>query len=395
MSLSLCECEHVCLCTNIHDSYISLFLSLQSVFISPNITIEELEERLRNAWSVIRESRDMNPNCRGYALPSLCFSVLPLCNTPELTNHQYFAKIALYKANMANQAMQTSGKRGPKKEKKHRKGNKNSRPTEPQDIYDTIATVERDKRALGNKHFRNFVQEMDELTDYMYSSQSTTYESPTRNTENLQRLCKKDCELLELELCSMEYAIAKRHPTIGQKLPLEDCDELREGSTCSHTGIDIEADPHQTCYWDKGTGYRGMVNVSKSGKECMKWTKIMREIADLPELAGHNFCRNPKGQEMQPWCYIDKHKTIEYCNITKCAEKMWLYIIAGTLILGMSLFLLVIILCCRKCKRKGVSNIQNVSSLSVNLKIMILTNCFCFSRSMFPMLIRISMEIHD
>lgn len=340
------------------------YISLQSVFVSPNITIEELEERLRNAWSVIRESRDMNPNCRGYALPSLCFSVLPVCNTPELTNHQYFAKIALYKANMASQAASTGtggGKRGPKKEKKHRKGNKNTKPTEPQDIYDTIAAVNRDKRALGNKHFRNYVQEMDELNEYLMSGQ-TTYESPTRNTENLQRLCKKDCELLELELCSMEYAIAKRHPTIGQKLPLEDCDELREGSVCSHTGIDIEADPHQTCYWDKGTGYRGMVNVSKSGKECMKWTKIMREIADLPELAGHNFCRNPKGQESQPWCYIDKQKTIEYCNITKCAEKMWLYIIAGTLILALSLFLIVIILCCRKCKRKGVSNIQNVRS---------------------------------
>lgn len=353
-------CVYVCLYG--HTIHALTIFMLQSVFISPNITIEELEDRLRNAWSVIRESRDMNPNCRGYALPSLCFSVLPLCNTPELTNHQYFAKIALYKANMASQLMQaSSGKRGPKKEKKHRKGNKNARPTEPQDIFDTIAAVNRDKRALENKHFRNFVQEMDELSEYMYSSQSTTYESPTRNTENLLRLCKKDCELLELELCSMEYAIAKRHPTIGQKLPLEDCDELREGSACSHTGIDIEADPHQTCYWDKGTGYRGMTNVSKSGRECMKWTKILREIADLPELAGHNFCRNPKGQEMQPWCYIDKQKTIEYCNITKCAEKMWLYIIAGTLILGLSLFLFVIILCCRKCKRKGVSNIQNVS----------------------------------
>lgn len=365
----LCMCVSVCHYTQ-NNSLVHL-LALQSVFISPNITIEELEDRLRNAWSVIRESRDMNPNCRGYALPSLCFSVLPVCNTPELTNHQYFAKIALYKANMASQAASTGNvggsKRGPKKEKKHRKGNKNTKPTEPQDIFDTIAAVNRDKRSMGNKHFRNYVQEMDELSEFMYTSQLTTYESPTRNTENLQRLCKKDCELLELELCSMEYAIAKRHPTIGQKLPLEDCDELREGSICSHTGIDIEADPHQTCYWDKGTGYRGMVNVSRSGKECMKWTKIMREIADLPELAGHNFCRNPKGQESQPWCYIDKQKTIEYCNITKCAEKMWLYIIAGTLILGMSLFLIVIILCCRKCKRKGVSNIQNVRQVFVLL----------------------------
>uniref|UniRef100_A0A336LGT4 Tyrosine-protein kinase receptor n=1 Tax=Culicoides sonorensis TaxID=179676 RepID=A0A336LGT4_CULSO len=343
------------------------YLKNQSVFISPNITMEELEERLRNAWSVIRESRDMNPNCRGYALPSLCFSVLPVCNTPELTNHQYFAKIALYKANVANLGSINNnnngngGKKGSKKEKKHRKGNKNTKPTEPQDIYEQFTGTNRDKRALNNRNFKNYLQEMDEMTDYSPSSGIySTYEPPTRNTENLQRLCKKDCELLELELCSMEYAIAKRHPTIGQKLPLEECDELKD-VTCSHTGIDIEADPHQTCYWDKGTGYRGMVNVSKSGKECMKWTKLMREIADLPELAGHNFCRNPKGQESQPWCYVDKQKTIEFCNITKCAEKMWFYIIAGTLLLSLSLFLIVIILCCRKCKRKGVSNIQNIN----------------------------------
>lgn len=323
--------------------------------------MEELEERLRNAWTVIRESKDMNPNCRGYALPSLCISILPICNTPELTNHQYFAKIALNKATIGSSSVQTQqntggGKKGQRKEKKHRK-NKNTKPTEPQDTFDPNAGTIRDRRAIDNKRYRSYVQELSEMTDFTTS----TYEPPTRNTENLRRLCKKDCELLELELCSKEYAIAKRHPTIGQKLPLEICDELKEDAICSHTGIDIQADPYQSCYWDTGTGYRGMVNVSKSGKECFKWNKIMRELADTPEVAGHNFCRNPKGQETQPWCYIDKQKTIEFCNIPKCAEKMWLYIIVGTLVSGLSLFLLVVILCCRKCKTKGVSNIQNVS----------------------------------
>lgn len=38
----------------------------------------------------------MNPNCRVYALPSLCFSILPICRTPEKTNHQYFANKAAH-----------------------------------------------------------------------------------------------------------------------------------------------------------------------------------------------------------------------------------------------------------------------------------------------------------
>lgn len=32
----------------------------------------------------------------------------------------------------------------------------------------------------------------------------------------LQRICKEDCILLETELCSREYAIAKRHPIISK-----------------------------------------------------------------------------------------------------------------------------------------------------------------------------------
>lgn len=317
------------------------YLKNNYVFVSPNITIEELEARLQAAWSVIRDSKDMNPNCRVYALPSLCYSVLPICRTPEQTNHQYFAKLALF------QQMPT--KRGPKKDKKHRrKGSK---------APETDSYVKRRKRNYENKlgKQRNFVQENLEHVD------NSGYVPPSKNTVDLQRMCRKDCELLELELCSKEYAIAKRHPTIGQKLPLEECEELRDDGVCSRTGIDIDVNPEQNCFWDKGTGYRGVTNVTKSGKECLKWARTMREIADLPELAGHNYCRNPRGMEEQPWCYIDRTKNIELCNISKCAEKMWLYIIMGTLISGLSLFMIVVILCCRKCKTKGVSNIQSVS----------------------------------
>lgn len=74
------------------------FLKNQTVFVPPHLTLDSLEDNLKAAYyGVIKESKDMNPNCRGYALPSLCYSVLPICKTPEKTNHQYFRNIALEK----------------------------------------------------------------------------------------------------------------------------------------------------------------------------------------------------------------------------------------------------------------------------------------------------------
>lgn len=74
------------------------FLKNQTVFVPPHMSLESLEDNLKAAYyGVIKESKDMNPNCRGYALPSLCYSVLPICRTPEKTNHQYFRNIAVEK----------------------------------------------------------------------------------------------------------------------------------------------------------------------------------------------------------------------------------------------------------------------------------------------------------
>lgn len=41
-----------------------------------------------------------------------------------------------------------------------------------------------------------------------------------------RRICRDDCEILENEMCRMEYAIAKRHPLIGQQLALPECGDL-------------------------------------------------------------------------------------------------------------------------------------------------------------------------
>jgi hypothetical protein len=62
----------------------------QSVFISPNFTMEQLEEKLGAAYGVIKNSPDISSLCSLFAIRSLCATVLPVCRTPEETNHLYF-----------------------------------------------------------------------------------------------------------------------------------------------------------------------------------------------------------------------------------------------------------------------------------------------------------------
>lgn len=331
------------------------YLRNQTVFVTPDITMEILEERLKSAYGVIRESKDMNANCRVYALPSLCYSILPVCRTPELTNHQYFANRAAAEA-AQRAATIGRGKMRAHEKKNNRKqllvkaalstvatpyeerGNGTLTTTERLRVYFSggvtpdlggrffdgeIVTenslpprydnARRGRRAAGHQQQQQYVQPGEEITVLSYTSSSSGPKKsypPTRNTENLRRICRNDCELLENELCQKEYAIAKRHPTIGQKLPLEECDDLPLqksvdgtilngigglGSSgdmeCMRLGIDLDIKPNDDCYWENGASYRGIMDRTKSSKICMRWSKLMHTMSEFPHLAGHNYCR--------------------------------------------------------------------------------------------------------
>ncbi|KFB50586.1 hypothetical protein ZHAS_00018903 [Anopheles sinensis] len=430
------------------------YLRNQTVFVTPDITIEILEERLKAAYGVIRESKDMNANCRVYALPSLCYSILPLCRTPELTNHQYFANKAAAEA-ARRAALSNSGESGGSggrggKLKSHEKKNKRkqmsgldaagslapfqatiSSPLVPEygpfrtstsapmmtttdrlrvyfsggvtpdlggRFFDGEMVTEHSPPRYGSDHrrgrrgasemnmasYHRYVQQPDEISVLSYTSSAGPKKAypPTRNTENLRRICRNDCELLENELCQKEYAIAKRHPTIGQKLPLEECDDLPLqksvdgtilngigglGSSgdqeCMRLGIDLDIKPDDDCYWENGASYRGIMDRTASSKICMRWSKLMHTMSEFPHLAGHNYCRNPPnaGPMDAPWCYVDMQKTIEYCDIPKCSERMWMYIIIGFIAVISPLFIGIAVFCCRKYRKHGVSNIQNIN----------------------------------
>lgn len=278
------------------------YLHNETVFVPPHITIDILEDRLKAAYGVIKESKDMNPNCRVYALPSLCYSILPICRTPEKTNHLFFANKAAaeharkHAIAAAAAAIGNHAKRRVVNIDEHNKRRLTaaSSTTTTTTTNDSLTTFYNDTTYdEDNRHKRQYINDINnEKFEYLsVAAFKQTEYPPTRSSENVRRICRNECELLENELCQKEYAIAKRHPTIGQKLPLEDCYDLPDDDDCSKMGIVIDADETEQCYWENGSGYRGTKSISVSGKTCLKWARLMKEIANYPELAGQNYCR--------------------------------------------------------------------------------------------------------
>lgn len=207
----------------------------------------------------------MNANCRSYALPSLCMSVLPKCKTPEETNHMYFLN-----------KMKTEPPKPPPLTRKSKKTKKKSRTKAPPSSTTTTSTtikpqnlpqpediVEPTQNFMNGNEFK-VIEPSESFTEtplrrrkrhLSNTRQFFTHNNehdilkiknsypPTRASENVMRICRRDCELLENELCQKEYAIAKRHPTIGMKLPLEDCWDLPEDEDCMKMGVTIDISP--------------------------------------------------------------------------------------------------------------------------------------------------------
>ncbi|KAH9366071.1 hypothetical protein HPB48_000511 [Haemaphysalis longicornis] len=87
----------------------------------------------------------------------------------------------------------------------------------------------------------------------------------------------------------------------------------------------------ESCYVHGGEDYRGVVSQTVSGLPCQPWTHqiLFSRIAEYPEIVGgHNYCRNPGGMESQPWCFtLGVVVKKEVCNIPKCVDYLWLYIL--------------------------------------------------------------------
>ncbi|KAG8232332.1 hypothetical protein J437_LFUL012922 [Ladona fulva] len=201
-------------------------------------------------------------------------------------------------------------------------------------------------------------------------------------------LCREECEVLEADVCRVEYAIAKRHPLIGQSLGLPDCPSLPPiesvaARTCLRLGIPDVRDlirHSETCYSGQGEHYRGAVSKSSSGRPCLPWSNMASSTAmgndailrvfqehllptySVELIGGHSYCRNPGATQAKPWCFVEesdwggegkKRVRMEFCDIPQCADHMWLYILAGGAGLSIIFLIWLVVFCVRRGRRDG------------------------------------------
>nr|XP_020012016.1 prothrombin isoform X2 [Castor canadensis] len=129
---------------------------------------------------------------------------------------------------------------------------------------------------------------------------------------------------------------------VEEQCSYEEAFEALESSSATdvfwakYTACDSVRKPRETfmecmeglCAKDLGMNYRGTVNVTRSGIECQLWKSryphkpdvnfTTHPGADLQE----NFCRNPDGSTMGPWCYTtDPTVRREECSIPICGQE--------------------------------------------------------------------------
>ena len=83
------------------------------------------------------------------------------------------------------------------------------------------------------------------------------------------------------------------------------------------------------CFYGLGVGYRGNVNITRSGRTCQAWksqcphrhTRIPQDVKGGQNDS--NMCRNPDSSAPDgPWCYTTDPKVRwEYCNVSKCPPR--------------------------------------------------------------------------
>ncbi|XP_051164112.1 tyrosine-protein kinase transmembrane receptor Ror [Leptopilina boulardi] len=304
------------------------FVKKNFVFIPDSMTQDSLENKLEQAFSVIKFSNEVSTNCQGYAKPSLCYSVFPICRDKTIDSEHQNSRISSRLFNLLNS----------NKQKLQDKSEKIDSTDELRESPITIEMFSSSDNKINN--YKDNLHSQNEIV-LSHSMQSKTNNLNTR----VRRICREECEMLENELCRQEYAIAKRHPQIGQQVPLVECSDLPLNGTdeavdCLSLGISTEIHIHKedNCYWGTGQSYRGIVKTSISGRMCLRWShQFNLQISDYLELAGsHSYCRNPGGKELHPWCYVDVNKRthIEFCKIPKCIDSFWTYTIIGFIITG-------------------------------------------------------------
>ncbi|GBP31635.1 Tyrosine-protein kinase transmembrane receptor Ror [Eumeta japonica] len=213
---------------NICQEYVgnvcATYLKAKFVYIPYDTTQAKLEDKLYKAIQVTKYSKDISSHCHGYALPSLCYSTFPMCRNPFSTNENFLKEEI--KRLYASFNDKTQGII-----------NSDEKPDKSRIKFENLSQFELPAK-LDVTLFMNITgKNLSDIFNYRH------------NSTVLRRVCKQDCEILENELCQTEYAIAKRHPHIGQQLTLEECEDLPEtDEDCLKIGIDAVMVADDKCF---------------------------------------------------------------------------------------------------------------------------------------------------
>ncbi|KAM8972432.1 tissue-type plasminogen activator [Pelodytes ibericus] len=85
-----------------------------------------------------------------------------------------------------------------------------------------------------------------------------------------------------------------------------------------------------SCYFARGTTYRGSRSVTSKGSPCLRWdSPLLREKvytawhgnARNLGLGSHNYCRNPDN-DARPWCHVARGTGTEweFCDVPRCTS---------------------------------------------------------------------------
>ncbi|CAB1353400.1 unnamed protein product, partial [Coregonus sp. 'balchen'] len=119
-------------------------------------------------------------------------------------------------------------------------------------------------------------------------------------------------------------------------LTLEDCARRCSNTLdCSNAEVkrNVNCDLYEKkvyvrkCIVGKGEDYRGKVFMTKSGHTCQQWwSKFPHDHRWTPTATNGlelNYCRNPDGDRIGPWCYTtDPEYRYETCNIPHCKDEV-------------------------------------------------------------------------
>lgn len=80
------------------------------------------------------------------------------------------------------------------------------------------------------------------------------------------------------------------------------------------------------CYHESDRHYVGRVSRTLHGDHCQRWDSLCPHFhyhwpEFYPELNNsENFCRNPGGEKLTPWCYTtNKNQNWDYCSVPMCS----------------------------------------------------------------------------